>query len=698
MDAAARRPYPFQRMKPIHFRRAALALLCSALPALAQPSPGSPDSSDDSSSTASAMTANMCLGKLFGTNAVVANCDWDVLSDDFKEHSTQRFMVLDGKMRQEIDMSQLKNQEMPPEAMKSMGIDQQIYIFRPDLKTNYVIYPHLKAYLNQPLPKREAAREPIVEKTKLGKEDLNGHPCEKTKVVITTGSGKKWEMFVWFASDLRDIPLRIRLTEEDSSTAEVYTFKDIQFTKPDANLFEPPATFTAYASLEDFETMLEKTQSKVEDVADTNAPSVARLAPIVDYTFQNGTNRAIGPITAKALGLGKEKIPSMQILVGLADHTVVYQFGVSLQNSNDILVARINRETRSGVIWLTSPSGVVRGTFLSSTNGAPIPAPAGYHANEFAEEINTLLQFVTPQQAEGPPPWEDAPHPLVVAAKYGEVQDVEKIFKQDPGAINRQDDEGMTPLAGAVVQENVGVVTFLLDHGADPNIPNKNGLTPLEHACGRDKANALVLAQLLISKGALVNATNVTGFTIEPLDWAVTTDNLDLVNLLLEHGAVIEEHCLATAADRGDADIAEVLIAHGANANAKDKGGNTALHSAAWSGQEDVMKVLLAHGADPDPKCSDGRTPLIDAAGSGASRHGKGCVELLLDRGANVNATDGDGETPLHKAAYYGNSDVVELLLAHGASINATNKRGQTPLQVAQKPEIAELLKQHGAK
>jgi len=536
----------------------------------------------------------------------------------------------------------------------------------------------------------------------LGKEDVNGHSCVKTKVVITAGDGKKWEMFVWFATDLRDIPLRIQLTEEDSSTIEVFTYKDIQFIKPDANLFEPPAGFTEYTNLE---TMMDKTQPQgAEDLANTNAAFVQtdRLAPIIDYTFQNGTNRYIGPVTAKALGLGKEKILSMQILVGLADHSTVYQFGVSLQNSNDILVARINRETRTGIIWLTSPGGVVRGTFLSSTNGPPVPAPAGPRAreytNEYAEEINMLLQFVAPPPAEGPPPWQDAPHPLNVAAMYGGVPDVEKIWKRDPGAINAQDDEGMTPLAGAVVQEQVGVVTFLLDHGADPNIPNKNGLTPLEHACGRDKGNALVLAQLLLAKGALVNATNVAGFTIEPLDWAISTDNLELVKLLLDHGAIIQEWYLANAADRGDTDIAETLIASGADVNAKDAGGNTALHSAAWSGQEEIVKLLLSHGADPDPKRRDGLTPLINAAGPGAERHGKGCVELLLAKGANINATDGDGETALHKAAYYGNSDVVEILLAHGASINATNKMGRTPSQVAGKPEIAELLHGHGAK
>jgi hypothetical protein len=301
-------------------------------------------------------------------------------------------------------------------------------------------------------------------------------------------------------------------------------------------------------------------------MAQMPAVQTDRLAPIVHYTFQNGTNRYIGPVTANALGLGKEKIPSMQILASLPGQSVLYQFGVSLQNSNDILVARINRETRAGIIWLTSPGGAVRGTFLMSTNGELITAPTGSYTNEFANEINSLLAFVTRPPAKPVLSWQNAQHPLNVAAMYGSVPDVEKILQRDPGAINAQDDEGMTPLAGAVARERFDVVTFLLDHGADPNIPNKQGLTPLAQACGYDQGNALVLAQVLL----------------------------------------------------------------GAN--------------------------------------------------------------------ANVNAADAHGDTPLHKAAYNGNSDVVELLLAHGASINATNKMGQTPLQVAQKPEIAELLRKHGGK
>lgn len=691
-----------QPMKQSNFLlRAVAVLLYVSFTTLVQAAP---------SESASDLSVNFCFSQLFGTNACVAKYDVKILNDSFKEFCTEGFALLDGKTRQEMDFSQFKYQMISPAAMKGMGIDNRIVIIRPDLKVNYTLFPRLRAYLKRQLPKENAAAldgEAKMEQIKLGKEDVDGHPCLKNKVIITTGDGKKREIYVWFAIDLRNFPLRIQITEEETGNIEISTYRDIQFIKPDAKLFEPPADFVEYSS---FEEMMEKTQPKsLADSADTNATYVKidRLSPVVDFTLQHGTNSPVSVRTAKALGIGDKEIPATQIILGKVDEPTVHFFGVSSRNSNDLFVARIDKNTRTGIIWLTCRSSEIRGTILTSTNGPPTVVPNDSRLDKYAEEINMFLEFITPepsQDAVASPPWEDAPHPLNVVAKFGEVADVEKIFKRDPTAINMQDNEGMTPLAGAVVQEQVDVVRFLLDKGADPNIPNKNGLTPLEHACGRDKTNGLALAKLLLAKGASVNATNVTGFTIPPLEWAISSDNTELVKFLLENGANVMTKSdvgstpLHSATDRGDLEIAEMLIAHGADVNARITGGTTPLHSAAWNGDSNMMKLLLSKGAEADAKRSDGLTPLINAAGPGAERHGNGCVELLLAKGANINATDGDGETPLHKAAYYGNKDVVEILLAHGASINTTNKNGKTPLKVASKPEIAELLRQHGAK
>ena len=418
---------------------------------------------------------------------------------------------------------------------------------------------------------------------------------------------------------------------------------------------------------------------------ETDSPTVARevLAPVVEYTLRNGTNRPIAGSTAKAVGLGEETIPATQIVLAQEDENLVHFFGVSARDTNDLFIARIDRKTRTGKVWLTSPSGKIRGTILTSTNGVPEISSTNNFFSEFRQEVAIFIQFLTP------PPWEGAQHPLNVAAKFGEASDVAKILERDAKALNGQDEEGMTPLAGAVVQAHVETVRFLLEKGADPNIPNKNGLTPLEHACSRERNVAMELVPLLLARGAELNPTNTGESALTPLSWAISTDNTDLVKLLLDRGAdaktksYVGRTCLHSAADRGDKEICELLIAHGADVNAKITGGTTPLHNAAWGGHDEVAKLLISKGAEVDAKLDSGVTPLFHAAGPGADHKGKACVETLIAKGANINVTDDQGITLLHTAAFYGNKDVVELLLARDEAVNIKDKRGNTPLGIA---------------
>jgi len=626
------------------------------------------------------------------------------LNDSFKESFTESFALLDGKTRTEIDRAQLKFQMIPPAAMRQMGIDQQVIILRPDLKLTYVVFPRLHCYLKGPFQSNSPAVGPgrtevalKMERSAIGSETLDGHPCTKNKVTITIADGEKHEVLVWTASDLKDFP--IRLQAKDGENIEISTYKDVQFIKLDPKQFEPPPGFSEYSDMSD---MMEKIQGKVvPEPLGTNAAggTTEQLASVVELTLRTGTNQSVGPLTAKAFGLGEERIPTMQIVLAQEDDPFAHVFVVSTRNSNDLFVIRVERSTRNSILWLTSRAGELRATALGFTNGPP-KLTNEPHSAEFENELNILLG------AAAPPPWEDAPHPLNVVAEFGDVSEGGKIFKRDEKAINMEDDEGMTPLACAVVQQHADTVAFLLEHGADPNIPNHNGLTPLEHACGRDKSVALPLVKLLLARGAEVNHTNRDGGGLGPLDWAVSSDNTELVKLLLEHGADARakskhgETALHSAASRGDTEIAAMLIERGADVNAEISGGTTPLHQGSWNGHEEILKLLLAKGAEVDPKTTGGVTPLYQAAGPGAERHDKGCVEVLLAHGASVNVTDERGNTMLHTAAYYGNKGVIEILLTRGVPVNSKNRRGETPLQVASRnkhPEIAELLRQHGA-
>jgi ankyrin repeat protein len=154
--------------------------------------------------------------------------------------------------------------------------------------------------------------------------------------------------------------------------------------------------------------------------------------------------------------------------------------------------------------------------------------------------------------------------------------------------------------------------------------------------------------------------------------------------------------------------------------NAKSEADATPLHYAARLGQKETVELLIAAGADVNAKFEDGETPLYWASGKiadllrqhggktakapdisihAAARQGKiEAVKQHLTDGVGVNAKSERGRTPLHSAAREGHKEVVELLIANGADVNPKDMKGQTPLDMTNHPEIADLLRKHGGK
>jgi hypothetical protein len=119
---------------------------------------------------------------------------------------------------------------------------------------------------------------------------------------------------------------------------------------------------------------------------------------------------------------------------------------------------------------------------------------------------------------------------------------------------------------------------------------------------------------------------------------------------------------LLEAVKAKDIEKVKMLLANGADVNAKDDLGWTLLHRAAVQNAKDVARLLRAKGANVDAKDDKGQTPLHVAA----FKNAKDVVELLLTDGADVNAKDKDGKTPLALALSQGNTAVADLLRAHG--------------------------------
>lgn len=141
------------------------------------------------------------------------------------------------------------------------------------------------------------------------------------------------------------------------------------------------------------------------------------------------------------------------------------------------------------------------------------------------------------------------------------------------------------------------------------------------------------------------------------------------------------------AAQKGDAVAVKRLLTQDVDVNAKDEFfGRTVLMYAATGGYIDVVRVLLEKGADVNAQDNIGMTALMWAVYDSYDTMSEGhaaTVRALLDSGANVNVKENNGEMALMIAVYKRNISAIQLLLASGADADAKNEDGITSLMLA---------------
>jgi ankyrin repeat protein len=183
-----------------------------------------------------------------------------------------------------------------------------------------------------------------------------------------------------------------------------------------------------------------------------------------------------------------------------------------------------------------------------------------------------------------------------------------------------------------------------------------------------------------------------------PVADAAQAGDREAVRALLKKGADVNAAqgdgttALHWAAMKGDAEMVQMLATAGANLRATTRLGSYApLYLAARGGHSAAVATLLAAGADVNQASATGATPLMIAAASGDTR----TVTMIVEGGAPVNAKDtAKGETPLMYAAGYNRADVVKLLLQRGADATATTK--VVDLAALTAPEEASMQRQAG--
>jgi len=219
-----------------------------------------------------------------------------------------------------------------------------------------------------------------------------------------------------------------------------------------------------------------------------------------------------------------------------------------------------------------------------------------------------------------------------------------------------------------------------------------------------DKAWCVQLVSMFLCLPLLLTGCTIVTRSNEPppLIRAVSRGDTPTARALLARGADVQARdangrtALMYAAENGDPTSVQALLTNGADVNARDGKGWTALTYAAENGDLSTVHTLLANKAPVNAKSeASGWTALMSAA----SRGHLPVVQALLTSGAEANARDKDDQTALIMAVLRGYSAVVQALLDGGADVNIQNKAGKTPLAIAEAEgfsKIAQLLKQAG--
>ena len=176
----------------------------------------------------------------------------------------------------------------------------------------------------------------------------------------------------------------------------------------------------------------------------------------------------------------------------------------------------------------------------------------------------------------------------------------------------------------------------------------------------------------------LLGAAPIAGVGLSPVADAAMRGDVAAVRTLVQQGADVNAAegdgmtALHWAAEHGDQSLATLLLKSGANPAAVTRIGRyTALHVAAKGGHAAVVRLLVAAKADVGALTTTGAAPLHFAAASGSAE----AVTMLLDHGADVNVREPQwGQTPLMFAAASGRTGAVNVLLARGADVRATGK------------------------
>ncbi|XP_041370407.1 ankyrin repeat and SOCS box protein 8-like [Gigantopelta aegis] len=281
--------------------------------------------------------------------------------------------------------------------------------------------------------------------------------------------------------------------------------------------------------------------------------------------------------------------------------------------------------------------------------------------------------------------------PIHLCARKGNVASMEVLIEN--GAIvhsfNSDDEDAkalgcltVEPLNLALENNHVDCVRLLLENGAKPDhlyfMGYEINLIPLEN---------LECLEILLMYGADPNVFNRCGTS--PLMKACRQQNIDACRMLLKYGAQVNLQCpsrfeqktaLHFAIDKGNIGIIHMLLRQGASPSRPDNYKFAALHAAVLKDRPDVCEMLLRWRADVDEKTDENATALMLACATPSLKLQRDLIELLLQHGADPNAHSNilSYSSPclsplteyLKNIAEKVTYEIAHSLIKHGARVN----------------------------
>ncbi len=311
--------------------------------------------------------------------------------------------------------------------------------------------------------------------------------------------------------------------------------------------------------------------------------------------------------------------------------------------------------------------------------------------DETREFIRTRKSAILSEISGGMPTWHRRPNPPIVmgpdgfdgkfmkqfielpednlwgAARTGDLAGIKRYLSEGADIDKLSPDTNISALSWATMMGEAEAIKLLIERGANINVRQEDGGTPLHIAVALGRAE---IAELLIKEGADVAAKNRGGQVPASglyIPWGMLKFMIGMFDIKVEQKEV----------EAGRAKIAKLL-----NVKSTSQPQRTAkdVWDAAFIGDLNMVKKAVADGLAVNAKNSVTGDPLLFTASLMGHTD---IVAFLLDKGADINAQNREGNTSLHAAAFLGRAETAALLLKRDINVHVRNIQGGTAMDNA---------------